>query len=144
MIRNTFKLINPSFNKLLYSNYINIKNKYQIRNFSISNIIKNKEYTETGEWLLKENDIYKIGLTENSANELGELVYMEFNTLVDESADESVDLVIIESVKASASIIAPFECVVVENNEEIVNELNNINENPECEESSWLVKIRKV
>ena len=136
MIRNTFKLFNSAIksSKLLNSN----------KRFSTVSILLNKEYTDTGEWIFKEGEHYKIGLTENSANELGELVYLEFDKIVGDVTEFGEDLAIIESVKASASVYAPFNCEVIENNDKIVNNLEIINKLPECEDSSWLLKVRKM
>jgi glycine cleavage system H protein len=136
MIRNTFKLFNSSITsgRLLNNN----------KRFSTTPVFLNKEYTESGEWIFKEEDYYKIGLTEKSANELGELVYLEFDKLVGDVTEFGEDLVIIESVKASASVYAPFNCEVIENNDKLVDNLELINQLPECEDSSWLLKVRKM
>ena len=147
MIRHALKIINPSMiTKGLLNQKRSILQKRFInyRNLS-TNIIKNdKKYTETGEWYLKENDYFKVGLSDNSASELGELVYIEFDKEVGESVDGGEETIIVESVKASASVYAPFDCEILENNDNIIDNLELITENAECENTSWLVKIRKV
>ena len=111
---------------------------------STSNLLRGKEYTDSGEWILKVNDCYKIGLSENSASELGELVYLEFDKDITEIVENGEDLAIIESVKASASILSPFDCEVISHNNNLIDALHLINENPESEDFSWIIKVRKV
>jgi glycine cleavage system H protein len=146
MFRNALKIINSSIiikNKQLITNNLNLCLNNTMK-FSTSTTLRDKEYTESGEWILKVNDCYKIGLSENSASELGELVYLEFDKDITETVEHGEDLAIIESVKASASVLAPFDCVVVSHNDEIVDALHVINENSECEDSSWILKVRKI
>lgn len=141
MFRNSLKIIKSSLipNILKYNtNYLsNMK-------LSTSNLLRGKEYTDSGEWILKVNDCYKIGLSENSASELGELVYLEFDKEITETVENGEDLAIIESVKASASILAPFDCEVISHNNNLIDALHLINENPESEDFSWIIKVRKV
>ena len=141
MFRNSLKIIKSSLipNILKYNtNYLsNMK-------LSTSNLLRGKEYTDSGEWILKVNDCYKIGLSENSASELGELVYLEFDKDITETVENGEDLAIIESVKASASILAPFDCEVISHNNNLIDALHLINENPESEDFSWIIKVRKV
>ena len=138
MLRNTLKNLNPS----LISRLVKY-NAQGYKHFSTSSFKKEKAYTNSGEWLVKVNDYYKIGLTENSASELGELVYLEFDKDIGELVGDEEDLVIIESVKASASVLAPFDCKVIGHNNKLIDDLEIINKNPECEDSSWIIKVRK-
>ena len=140
MYRNALKIINSSINP----RFVKYNTQGYIKHFSSSIVMKDKKYTDSGEWMIKVNDYYKIGLTENSASELGELVYLEFDKDITEIVENGEDLAIIESVKASASIIAPFDCEIVSHNNQLIDALETINENPECENSSWIVKVRKV
>ena len=57
-----------------------------------------------------------------------------------EKGDEPVS---IESVKAVNGLVVPFDCILVENNENHLDNLENLNENPECEENSWIIKVKK-
>lgn len=140
MLRNVLKNVNSS----LISRIVKPNTSRYIKQFSTATMNKEKTYTDSGEWLLKINDYYKIGLTENSANELGELVYMEFDKDIGELVVNQEDLVIIESVKASASVLAPFDCEVIGHNNQLVDNLETVNENSECEDSSWIIKVRKI
>lgn len=139
MLRNALKNLNPS----LISRLVTPNVPRYMKQFSTTTVNKEKIYTDSGEWLVKVNDYYKIGLTENSASELGELVYLEFDKDIGELVGGEEDLLIIESVKASASVLAPFDCEVIGHNNQLIDDLEIINKNPECEDSSWIIKVRK-
>lgn len=108
----------------------------------------NKVYTESDEWLYRKDEDsiqYRIGLSKNASELLGELVYIEFNFEDGDEFNVDEDLVFIESVKAANSIKAPFNGIIVKNNNEIEGEnLGIINDNPECTDESWFCEIKKV
>lgn len=120
-----------------------LSNKYQVKR-----LFCNKIYTESDEWLYREDhnsNQYRIGLSKNASELLGELVYIEFNFEDGEEFNEDEDLVFIESVKAANSIKAPFNGIIVKNNNKIEGEnLGIINDNPECTDESWFCEIKKV
>ena len=124
-------------------NRFRLSSKYQVmRQFC------NKVYTESDEWLYREDHTsnqYRIGLSKNASELLGELVYIEFNFEDGDEFNVDEDLVFIESVKAANSIKAPFNGIIVKNNNEIEGEnLGIINDNPECTDESWFCEIKKV
>jgi len=108
--------------------------------------IRNKTYLPTHEWLTDANEegIIKMGITKKAGEELGEVTFIDY--LVDPSmtVENEEELVTIESVKAVAAIKAPFNCEIVEINEEFENNLDSINENAECEEKSWILKLKNL
>ena len=106
-------------------------------------VLKDKEYTDNEEWLLHTPEYTKIGLTKNAVEQLGELVFIDYLNESGDSLDKGDESVTIESVKAVESIIIPFDCKLVENNEIHLDDLENLNENPECEENSWIIKVKK-
>jgi glycine cleavage system H protein len=111
-----------------------------IRNFKTSPVIRKKIYTESEEWILKNKNSYDIGITYNAIEKLSELVYIEFLNEQGSKVLKDDDLVIVESVKATDSIKAPFDCVILDNNIEIENSLDLINKNPE---ETWIIKVQK-
>ena len=102
-----------------------------------------KSYLPNNEWLLENNNIYKIGIDKYASEQLGELVYIDFNISQGEQVNEDDDLVYLESVKAVGTVKAPFDCTIEEINDELETNLENINENSECEDDSWLLKLKK-
>lgn len=113
------------------------------RFFKTTPVIKKKEYTDTEEWHYTTNDYIKIGLSSNAIEQLGELVFIEFQNEPGELLEKGDEIVSIESVKAVNGVVVPFDCILVENNENHLDNLENLNENPECEENSWIIKVKK-
>ena len=132
-----------SIKRISLFNRSRLSNKYQVMRQYCSKI-----YTESDEWLFREDHTsnqYRIGLSKNASELLGELVYIEFNFEDGEEFNIDEDLVFIESVKAANSIKAPFNGIIVKNNNEIEGEnLGVINDNPECTDESWFCEIKKV
>ena len=108
-----------------------------------TSVLKKKEYTDTEEWHYTTNDYIKIGLSRNATEQLGELVFIEFQNEPGELLEKGDEVVSIESVKAVNGVVVPFDCILVENNEIHLDDLENLNENPECEENSWIIKVKK-
>ena len=125
-----------------------INNSIHSSKYQVTRLFCNKIYTESDEWLYREDHTsnqYRIGLSKNASELLGELVYIEFNFEDGDEFNEDEDLVFIESVKAANSIKAPFNGIIVKNNNEIDGEnLGVINDNPECTDESWFCEIKKV
>ena len=122
------------------------KTQYQIskiiRKFSSSeDIYSNLTYTETHEWLSQSKENTKIGLSKNAIEQLGDLIYVEPNHEKGDIVYQNDELVVIESIKAVDSIKAPYDCIIIENNENINEVIDSINENPECVDNSWIIKI---
>ena len=121
---------------------VNFKNISILQHRTLKELAPGIKYLPDHEWLLTKGDLSTIGLAQSGAEQLGELVYIDYPVEKGDIIDKETDLVILESVKASDSIIAPFNCEIVEINEE--HDLEYINENPECREKSWLVKMKKI
>ena len=118
------------------------KNIRNFRYFNYSNVLK-KEILPNDEWIKRETNGIKFGVTENAIIQMGELVYLEFNNSPDDYIKKDEELVIIESVKSVQILGAPFDCRIIDNNLNLEESLESINRNPECEENSWLVKIEE-
>jgi glycine cleavage system H protein len=117
-----------------------IKN-YQIRTLSSSKILKKKIYTPNEEWILHTMESTQIGITKNAQDQLGELVYIDFSNQKGDIIKKDEELVTIESVKATESINAPFDCVLLANNLSLEEDLDVINQNPE---DTWIVKVDEI
>ena len=67
-----------------------------------------KRYTKNHEWVeySGEANTYKIGITDHAQQELGEIVYVELNTL-NKTVKKSHSVGVIESVKTTADIYSP-------------------------------------
>ncbi len=102
-----------------------------------------KEYTESQEWLLNTSEYTKIGLSKSAVEQLGELVFIEYVNEPGDILEKGDEPVSIESVKAVAGVNIPFDCELLENNEVHIDDLDHLNDNPECEENSWIIKVKK-
>lgn len=112
----------------------------QLRQLSTARVFFNKEYTPNEEWLLHKNKLTTIGITKSAVEQLGDVVYIEYLFEKGDFVKKDEELVVIESVKATESIKAPFDNTIVDNNEELEIDLSNLNQDPE---NTWIIKIEK-
>lgn len=112
-----------------------------IRNFTSSNYVLSRIYTKNEEWIENKKDYTQIGITKHASQQIGELVYLEYQFKKNDIIKENEEIVILESVKATDSINAPFNCTLIENNDILEDDLTKLNENPE---DTWVVKITKA
>ena len=107
------------------------------------NIPDQLKYTEEHEWISIDGDIVTVGITDFAQSELGELVYVEVDTL-GESVDKGDVFGTVEAVKTTSELFMPVSGEVLEFNTEIdENEGDNpavINEDPYG--AGWIVKIK--
>ena len=106
-------------------------------------IKRNKTYLESHDWLSGEK-IQKIGISNKAIEELGELIYVDYCVDKKQKLNMNEELVSIESIKAVNAINAPYDCEVININEDIMNNLDYLNNNPECEENSWFLELKKL
>jgi glycine cleavage system H protein len=110
--------------------------------FTIKTLNDKKIYTESDEWLLKLDDYtHKLGISNFASEQLGDLVYVEYCLEPGEEFEKGDDIVIIESVKASNSIKAPFDGKLVENNSDIEDSPEKVSDMPEDDNTAWFCKI---
>ncbi|BCA78964.1 glycine cleavage system protein GcvH [Desulfuromonas sp. AOP6] len=97
------------------------------------------KYTEEHEWVLVEDTIITIGITDFAQDSLGDVVFVELPEVgADVVAGKSFGVV--ESVKAVSDIYAPVSGEVVEINEELPDTPELINTSPY--EDGWMIKVR--
>ena len=94
--------------------------------------------TKTHEWVLDENEVATVGLTDWAVEQLGDVVFVELPEIGSKFAKEEV-FATIESVKAASEIYMPVGGEIVEVNEDLINSPELINEDSW---SNWLVKIK--
>lgn len=95
-------------------------------------------YTKTHEWIKKENDQARIGLTDYAQNQLTDIAYVELPGVGDHF-DKGDELGVVESVKSSAEVMSPITCDVIEVNSELEDSPELINESPY--EDGWLALL---
>lgn len=95
-------------------------------------------YSEEHEWVKKEGDKVRIGITDFAQSELGDIVFVELPEVGDEiEVDDSFGSV--ESVKTVSELYAPLSGTVVEVNEELEDSPEFVNESPY--ENAWMIVI---
>ncbi len=97
------------------------------------------KYTEEHEWVLIEDDIATIGITDFAQDQLGDVVFVELPDVGDE-LQAGKTFGVVESVKAVSDIYAPLTGEVVEVNSDLPDEPEMVNTSPY--EDGWMIKIR--
>lgn len=98
----------------------------------------NLKYTKDHEWLRIEGEVAYIGITDYAQSELGEIIYVEVET-VGETLQEGEVFGTVEAVKTVSEMFLPVDGEVVELNEELTDKPELINEDPYGK--GWIVKI---
>ena len=114
-----------------------------VRNFAIYPPNLNKKYLPNEEWISTSENGIKFGITHGAAEQMGEIVFMEYLADKGDFVAKDSEVAAIESVKSIQVLNAPFDCIVLENNNSLEECLEILNENPECEENSWIVKLEE-
>ena len=98
-----------------------------------------RKYTQEHEWVLIEDDVATIGVTDFAAGELGDIVFVELPEIGSEfSQGDTVGT--IESVKAVADLYLPVSGEIVAINEAVVDSPELVNNDPM--DDGWLLKVK--
>lgn len=97
------------------------------------------KYTKDHEWVRLEGDIATVGITDFAQGELGDIVYVEVET-VDESLEQEEVFGTVEAVKTVSDLFLPLSGEIIEFNEELEAEPEKVNEDPYG--AGWMIKIR--
>ncbi|KAF2955863.1 glycine cleavage system protein GcvH [Marinitoga sp. 38H-ov] len=97
-----------------------------------------KKFTKTHEWVLLEDNIAYVGISENAAEELGDVTFIELPEVGKEIKKGDV-LCTLESVKSASDVYAPVSGKIVEVNTLLDNNPEIINDSPE--KDGWIAKI---
>lgn len=103
------------------------------------NIPANLKYTKDHEWVRVEGDVAYIGITDFAQGELGDIVYVEVET-VGETVEREEVFGTVEAVKTVSDLFMPVSGEVVELNPKLDSNPELVNKDPYGE--GWMVKIR--
>lgn len=103
------------------------------------NIPDNLKYTKDHEWVRIEGELAVVGITDFAQSELGDIVFVEIETL-DETLDQEAVFGTVEAVKTVSDLFMPIAGEVVEANEEITSTPELVNEDPYGQ--GWMIKVR--
>ena len=96
-------------------------------------------YTENHEWVKIEKDVATIGITEFAQNNLGDIVYVDVQTIEQTIAEGNV-FGTIEAVKTVADLFMPLSGKILKFNETLENQPEWINKDPYGK--GWIIKIK--
>ena len=103
------------------------------------NIPQELKYTNDHEWIKIEGDVVTVGVTDFAQGELGDIVYVEVDTLDEELSKEEV-FGTVEAVKTVSDLFMPISGEVIEFNETLETNPEKINEDPYGD--GWIIKIK--
>jgi len=103
------------------------------------NIPAELKYTKDHEWVKIDGYIATVGITDFAQGELGDIVYVEVDTL-DETLDREAIFGTVEAVKTVSDLFSPLSGEIVEFNESLEDEPENVNSDPYG--AGWMVKIK--
>ena len=103
------------------------------------NIPANLKYTKDHEWVLIEGDVATVGITDFAQKELGDIVYVEVETL-DQTLDKDEVFGTVEAVKTVSDLFLPLTGEIIEFNEALEKTPEDVNSDPYGK--GWMVKIK--
>ncbi len=104
------------------------------------NVPDNLLYAETHEWIRRESDNVRVGITDHAQSELTDVVYVELPK-IGRQANAKEAIAVIESVKAASDIYAPVKGTVIEANKALEADPGLINREPYGEGWIFVLKI---
>ena len=103
------------------------------------NVPEELKYTKDHEWVKIEGDLATIGITDFAQGELGDIVYVEVETL-DDTLEADAVFGTVEAVKTVSDLFMPLTGEVIAFNEALENTPETVNEDPYGE--GWMIKIK--
>ena len=103
------------------------------------NVPAELKYTKDHEWIKIEGDIATVGITDFAQGELGDIVYVEVETL-DETLEADAVFGTVEAVKTVSDLFMPIAGEVIAFNETLEDTPETINEDPYG--AGWMIKVK--
>lgn len=103
------------------------------------NITSNLKYTKEHEWVLINGEEATIGITEFAQSELGDIVFIEIET-VGEKLDKEAIFGSIEAVKTVSDLFMPVSGEIISLNKALENKPELVNTDPYGE--GWMIKVK--
>ncbi len=103
------------------------------------NIPSNLKYTKDHEWVSIQGDIATIGITEFAQKELGDIVYVEVETL-DQTLSKDEVFGTVEAVKTVSDLFLPMDGEIIEFNDLLEANPEKVNTDPYGD--GWMIKVK--
>ena len=101
------------------------------------NFPDNLKYTKDHEWIKTEGNVAIIGITDFAQSELGDIVFIEIETL-DETLDKESVFGTVEAVKTVSDLFMPVSGKIISVNEAMTGKPESVNSDPY---GSWMIKV---
>jgi glycine cleavage system H protein len=103
------------------------------------NVPSELKYTKDHEWVNIDGAIVTVGITDFAQSELGDIVYVEVDTL-DETLEADAVFGTVEAVKTVSDLFLPVTGEIIAFNEALEDEPEKVNEDPYG--AGWMIKIK--
>jgi len=103
------------------------------------NIPANLKYTKDHEWVSIDDDIATVGITHFAQKELGDIVYVEVETL-DQTLEKDEVFGTVEAVKTVSDLFLPLSGEIIEFNDALENSPESVNLDPYG--AGWMIKVK--
>ena len=103
------------------------------------NIPSDLKYTKDHEWVKIEGEVATIGITDFAQSELGDIVYVEVETL-DETLEADEIFGSVEAVKTVSDLFLPLSGEIIEFNDALEDDPEKVNTDPYGD--GWMIKVK--
>ena len=103
------------------------------------NIPEELKYTKDHEWISIDGEIATVGITDFAQRELGDIVYVEVET-VGETLDADEVFGTVEAVKTVSDLFLPVSGEIIEFNEDLEDTPEDVNAEPYSK--GWMIKMK--
>ena len=103
------------------------------------NVPEELKYTKDHGWVSAKGDILTIGITDFAQGELGDIVYVEVDTL-DETLEAEEVFGTVEAVKTVSDLFLPVAGEIIEFNDSLEDEPEKVNDDPYG--AGWMIKLK--
>lgn len=103
------------------------------------NIPAELRYTKDHEWVSIDGDIATVGITDFAQGELGDIVYVEVETL-DQTLEKDEVFGTVEAVKTVSDLFLPLAGEIIEFNDALENDPDKVNSDPYG--AGWMIKVK--
>jgi glycine cleavage system H protein len=103
------------------------------------NVPANLKYTKDHEWVSIEGDVATVGITHFAQKELGDIVYVEVETL-DQTLDKDEVFGTVEAVKTVSDLFLPLTGEIFAFNDDLESNPESVNSDPYG--AGWMIKVK--
>ncbi|HQZ25066.1 MAG TPA: glycine cleavage system protein GcvH [Flavobacterium sp.] len=103
------------------------------------NVPANLKYTKDHEWVSIDGDVATVGITHFAQKELGDIVYVEVETL-DQTLDKDEVFGTVEAVKTVSDLFLPLSGEIIEFNDALESKPESVNTDPYGD--GWMIKVK--